>query len=43
MEPLLSKVERRTRHAGQNRHPDRLVPQGYLFFAHTEIAWENLP
>ncbi|MER6769120.1 transposase, partial [Streptomyces bacillaris] len=31
VEPLLPKVERRTRHPGRKRHPDRLVFQGILF------------
>src|SRR3954451_10903150 len=43
IEPLLPKVERRTRHPGRKRHPDRLVFQGILFVLHTEIAWEHLP
>ncbi|MFI0966620.1 IS5 family transposase [Streptomyces sp. NPDC021080] len=40
---LLPKVERRTRHPGRKRHPDRLVFQGILFVLHTGIAWEHLP
>lgn len=43
IEPLLPKVERRTRHPGRKRHPDRLVFQGILFVLHTGIAWEHLP
>ncbi|MDQ1065285.1 transposase [Streptomyces canus] len=43
MEPLLPKVERRIRHPGRKRHPDRLVFQGILFVLHTGIAWEHLP
>ncbi|MEE4494502.1 IS5 family transposase [Streptomyces sp. BE230] len=43
VEPLLPKVERRTRHPGRKRHPDRLVFQGILFVLHTGIAWEHLP
>ncbi|MFJ2024568.1 transposase [Streptomyces sp. NPDC087897] len=43
IEPLLPKVERRTRHPGRRRHPDRLVFQGILFVLHTKIAWEHLP
>ncbi|MFI7323672.1 IS5 family transposase [Streptomyces rubiginosohelvolus] len=43
IEPLLSKVERRTRRPGRKRHPDRLVFQGILFVLHTGIAWEHLP
>ncbi len=31
IEPLLPKVERRTRHLGRKRHPDRPVFQGILF------------
>lgn len=43
IEPLLPKVERRARHPGRKRHPDRLVFQGFLFVLHTGIAWEHLP
>jgi len=31
IEPLLPKVERRIRHPGRRRHPDRLVFQAILF------------
>ncbi|ALC25066.1 transposase [Streptomyces pristinaespiralis] len=31
-------VERRARHPGRKRHPDRLVVQGILFVLHTGIA-----
>ncbi|MFL3866641.1 transposase [Streptomyces griseobrunneus] len=43
IEPLLPKIERRARHPGRKRHPDRLVFQGILFVLHTGIAWEHLP
>ncbi|MFD8614359.1 IS5 family transposase [Streptomyces sp. NPDC059631] len=43
VEPLLPKAERRMRHPGRKRHPDRLVFQGILFVLHTGIAWEHLP
>ncbi|MFD9218412.1 IS5 family transposase [Streptomyces sp. NPDC059544] len=43
IEPLLPKVERRIRHPGRKRHPDRLVFQGILFVLHTGVAWEHLP
>ncbi|CAL9333639.1 hypothetical protein SUDANB176_00120 [Streptomyces sp. enrichment culture] len=43
IEALLPKVERRARHPGRKRHPDRLVFQGILFVLHTGIAWERLP
>nr|WP_107393290.1 IS5 family transposase [Streptomyces agglomeratus] len=43
IEPLLPRVERRARHPGRKRHPDRLVFQGILFVLHTGIAWEHLP
>ncbi|MGW2781654.1 IS5 family transposase [Streptomyces populi] len=43
IEPLLPKVERRTRYPGRKRHPDRLVFQGILFVLHTGIAREHLP
>jgi transposase len=35
IEPLLPKVERRARHRGRKRHPDRLVFQGILFMLHS--------
>lgn len=41
IEPLLPKVERRTRQPGRKRHPDRLVFQGILFVLHTGIAWNS--
>ncbi|WP_456294371.1 IS5 family transposase [Streptomyces chartreusis] len=40
---LLPKVERRIRHPGRKRHPDRLVFQGILFVLHTGISREHLP
>ncbi|GHG05243.1 hypothetical protein GCM10017667_40050 [Streptomyces filamentosus] len=40
IEPLLSRVERRGRHPGRKRHPDRLVFHGILFALHTGMAWE---
>ncbi|WP_207220672.1 IS5 family transposase [Streptomyces albidoflavus] len=43
IEPLLPKVERRARHPGRRRHPDRLVFQSILFVLHTGISWEHLP
>ncbi len=43
IEPLLPKIERRARHPGRKRHPDRLVFQGILFVLHTGVAWEHLP
>jgi hypothetical protein len=36
IEPLLPKVERRIRHPGRKRHPDRLVFQGILFVLHRD-------
>jgi transposase len=38
IEPLLPKVERRTRFPGRKRHPDRIVFQGILIVLHTGIA-----
>jgi transposase len=43
IEPLLARVERRRRHPGRKRHPDRLVFQGIMFVLHTGIAWEHPP
>ncbi|CAL9650794.1 hypothetical protein SUDANB96_06651 [Streptomyces sp. enrichment culture] len=40
---LLPGVERRARHPGRKRHPDRLVCQGILFVVHTGSVWEYLP
>ncbi|MFI8829348.1 transposase [Streptomyces sp. NPDC053431] len=36
-------MERRVRHPGRKRPPDRLVFQGIVFVPHTGIAWEHLP
>lgn len=41
--PGSAQVERRVRHPGRKRHPDRLVFQGTLFVLHTGIVWEHLP
>jgi transposase len=43
IEPLLPKVERRFRHPGRKRLPDRQALQGILFVLHTGIAWRHLP
>jgi hypothetical protein len=43
IEPLLPKVERRSRYPGRKRLDDRLVLRGILFVLHTGIAWEHLP
>lgn len=43
IEPLLPEAERRARHPGRKRHPDRPVCQGVLFVLHNGIAWEHLP
>ena len=43
IEPLLPGVERRARHPGRKRRPDRLVFQGILFVLHTGIAREHPP
>jgi transposase len=43
IEPLLPKVERRSRYPGRRRLNDRLVLQGILFVLHTGISWEHLP
>ncbi len=43
IEPLLPRVERRTRYPGRKRHQDRLVFQGILFVLYTGMAWEHLP
>jgi transposase len=43
IEPLLPKVERRSRHPGRRRRDDRQVLQGILFVLHTGISWEHLP
>ncbi len=43
IEPLLPKVERRTRHAGRKWLDDRKVLCGILFVLHTGIRWEFLP
>jgi transposase len=43
IEPLLPKVERRSRYPGRKRLDDRLVLRGILFVLHTGISWELLP
>jgi transposase len=43
IEPLLPKVERRSRYPGRKRLDDRMVLQGILFVLHTGISWEHLP
>ena len=43
IEPLLPQVERRHRHPGRKRVPDRQVLCGILFVLYTAIPWEFLP
>jgi len=43
IEPLLPKVERRSRYPGRRRLDDRKVRCGILFVLHTGIRWEFLP
>ncbi|WP_424537036.1 IS5 family transposase [Sphaerisporangium viridialbum] len=43
IEPLLPKVERRTRHPGRKRLDDRKALCGILFVLYTAIPWEFLP
>lgn len=43
VEPLIPKVERRRRHPGRKRIPDRQVLTGILFVLRTGIPWEDLP
>lgn len=43
IEPLLPVRERRFRHPGRRRVPDRQVLCGILFVLHTGIGWEDLP
>jgi transposase len=43
VEPLLPRKERRFRHPGRKRLPDRQALQGILFVLHTGIAWQHLP
>ncbi|WP_428834741.1 transposase, partial [Nonomuraea recticatena] len=43
IEPLLPKVERRTRHPGRKRLDDRKALCGILFLLYTAIPWEFLP
>ncbi|MEU9112760.1 hypothetical protein AB0D04_13395 [Streptomyces sp. NPDC048483] len=37
IKPLLPKVERRARHSGRKRHPDRLVFQGIVYGAFSPV------
>lgn len=43
VEPLVPKHERRFRHPGRKRLPDRQALCGILFVLHTGIAWRHLP
>lgn len=43
IEPLLPVVERRYRHPGRKRVPDRAALTGILFVLKTGIPWEHLP
>ena len=43
VEPLIPKVERRYRHPGRKRIPDRRTLTGILFVFKTGIPWEDLP
>jgi transposase len=43
IEPLLPKVQRRSRFPGRKRLPDREALQGILFVLYTGIAWRHLP
>ena len=43
VEPLIPKVERRYRHPGRKRIPDRRALTGILFVLKTGIPWEELP
>src|ERR671937_1964032 len=43
IEPLLPKRERRFRHPGRKRLPDRGCLCGILFVLHSGIGWEQLP
>ena len=43
IEPLLPKVEQRSRYPGRRRLDDRKVLCGILFALHTGIRWELLP
>jgi transposase len=43
IEPLLPRVQRRSRHPGRRRIDDRRVLNGILFVLATGIAWQRLP
>jgi transposase len=43
VEPGLPRSERRFRHPGRKRLPDRLALQRILLVLHTGIAWQHLP
>src|SRR5215211_7511219 len=43
IEPLIPKVQRRFKHPGRKRIPDRQVLTGILFVLRTGIPWEYLP
>ena len=43
LEPLIPVRERRFRHPGRRRTPDRAALEGILFVARTGIIWNRLP
>ena len=43
LEPLIPVRERRFRHPGRRRTPDRAAFEGILFVARTGISWNRLP
>lgn len=43
VEPLVPRRERRFRHPGRKRLPDREALSGILFVLHTGTAWTHLP
>jgi transposase len=43
LEPLLPVHQRRFRHPGRKRTPDRAALEGILFVARTGIGWNRLP
>lgn len=43
LEPLLPVRQRRFRHSGRLRTPDRAALEGILFAARTGVSWNDLP
>lgn len=43
IEPLIPRVQRRFRHPGRKRHPDRACLEGILYVMRYAVPWQELP